>query len=445
MQGAFPQGADWDSVLDPGLDDEAQEIKRSDRIHDELERLATARGIPPAPKTQAQILLEYTHVWPPTPQFYLKEKRFFVLDNSKKLFFRENGQIQASAGQYGHYLVTIANVDGFRRNYPQLYEVRPLKRTTQLPAHEQENPLPSGYPGQHDNRHTPSPLFCRSGIDYICKTEPATYYEIGLDVLKQCLEKAEGLDLAFARRMEGLGNAAPQVYWDCLDPDYDPSDRPAVMEQFMASYLKRFYDGIDPETGPATALVSDEALHKHKTFCQAWAKKHYKTLTPAVTAPAEALVSEFYPYITSWFPPEKTSPTRAELARLLMRHDDTAAQFASSLHFYINSLEQARGGRNASYKQMTTVSMYRASSHKSLGDLLGEKATVLRNTLATISNTPHERFFNHLIVDWHTILGQMPHTHRLFQNDSVVQGLLKRARRDQAQGAHVPPWRNLRG
>jgi hypothetical protein len=57
----------------------------------------------------------------------------------------------------------------------------------------------------------------------------------------------------------------------------------------MASYLKRFYNGINPETGPATALVSDEALHKHKTFCQAWAKKHYKTLTPAVTAPAEAL------------------------------------------------------------------------------------------------------------------------------------------------------------
>jgi hypothetical protein len=39
---------------------------------------------------------------------------------------------------------------------------------------------------------------------------------VGFDVLrlKECLEKAEGLDLAFARRMEGLGNAAPQVYWD---------------------------------------------------------------------------------------------------------------------------------------------------------------------------------------------------------------------------------------
>lgn len=231
--------------------------------------------------------------------------------------------------------------------------------------------------------------------------------------------------------------------WDCLDPDYDPSDRPAVMDQFMAKYLGRFYDGIDPEGGPATNLVADEALRKHKAFCQAWVKKHYKTLTPAVTAPAEALASEFYPYIEAWFPPN-FKLTHMEFARVLMRFEPTAAEFATCLHFYGTSLEQARGGRNASYKQMTTVSTYRAVSHKRFGDLLAIKMQELRDTFALLGSHKHSQLFHPLVVDWHAILGQMPQTHRFFQNDSLVQGLLQTTRRNGADSAHVPPWRTLR-
>lgn len=233
--------------------------------------------------------------------------------------------------------------------------------------------------------------------------------------------------------------------WDCLDPDYDPSDRPAVMDQFMAKYLGRFYSGIDPEIGPATNLVADEVLHKHKAFCQAWARKHYKTLTPAVTAPAESLVAEFYPFIEPWFPPNANKPSHAELARILMRYEPLAAEFATCLHFYSTSLEQARGGRNASYKQMSTVSNYRALSHKRFGDLLGTKMLDLRAVFNTVLQGFHDRLFDPLIVDWHHILGQMPQTHRFFKNDSLVQGLLRTAeRRNGADAAHVPPWRTMR-
>jgi hypothetical protein len=190
--------------------------------------------------------------------------------------------------------------------------------------------------------------------------------------------------------------------------------------------------------------VSDEVLHKHKAFCQAWVKKHYRTLTPAITAPAESLVAEFYPYIEPWFDPSKKL-THAELARVLMRFEPTAAEFATCLHYYSTSLEQARGGRNASYKQMSTVSTNRAITHKRFGDLLAKKMIDLRAVFYDIALDDQNRYFHSLVVDWHTILGQMPETHRFFKNDSLVQGLLRQApRRNGADGAHVPPWRTMR-
>jgi len=219
------------------------------------------------------------------------------------------------------------------------------------------------------------------------------------------------------------------------------------MDQFMAKYLGRFYTGIDPEMGPATNLVADEVMHKHKAFCLAWAKKHYKTLTPAVTAPAEALATEFYPFIESWFSQKKSQKklTTAELARVFMRFEPVASEFATCLHFYGTSLEQARGGRNASYKQMTTVNTYRAMSHKRFGDLLAAKMQQLQDHFAMLGENLHNRLFHPTIVDWYCILGQMPHTHRFFQNDSVVQDLLKTsARQSRADAAHVPPWRTMR-
>ena len=53
----------------------------------------------------------------------------------------------------------------------------------------------------------------------------------------------------------------------------------------------------------------------------------------------------------------------------------------------------------------------------------------------------HERWFHPQIVDWHAILGQLPQVHRYFKNSAAVQGLIRRARRNGADAAHVPPWR----
>ena len=227
----------------------------------------------------------------------------------------------------------------------------------------------------------------------------------------------------------------PQVCWECLDPDYDPSDRPAVRDQFLSKYLDRFYQGQDPEDGPRAEDVADEAMHKHRAFCQAWAKKHYRTLTPAVTAPAEALASEFYPHIEGL---AKARLSRAELARVLMRHPETATDFATCLHFYSTGLEQARGGRNASYKQMSVVNSARAMSYKRMGDLLGAKMTVLTAYFLTLE--PHTRTFDPYLVDWYAILGQMPQVQSFFDTQSVLPGFPKRRRAPDA-GEHVPPWK----
>jgi hypothetical protein len=438
MQGAFPGGADWNEALDPSVDDQAEIQQRSDLIARELDRIARNRapGAAAAPAAPVDRMRTYAGPFPPTPYFQLQRKRFYILKLDGTAFEH------ARDGVWGHYLVTTASINTpVAGGGPDLVEARPFLNAAVI-APAQQVPPPAGAPGTSpgDHRLIPSPEFCRPGRDYITPTVPAAYYEIGLTVLKDVLERAEALDLAFAQRMEGLGNVAAQVCWDCLDPDYDPSDRPAVMDQFMGKYMDRFYAGIDPEYGPPTGQVADEALHKHRAFCQAWARKHYKSLTPAILGPAEALASEFYPFIEQRFHPEARL-TRAELARLLMRHEDTAAEFASCLHFYGTSLEQARGGRNASYKQMSVVTAYRAMSHKRFGDLLALKMPVLAAVFQDLGSGLHNRMFDPLIADWHAILGQMPQTHRFFNNSSTVQGLIRRARRNGANdGAHVPPW-----
>lgn len=211
-----------------------------------------------------------------------------------------------------------------------------------------------------------------------------------------------------------------------------------MRDQFLARYLAKFYDDNEPsDFGPRAEDVADEAVDKHRALCQAWAKKHYRTLTPYVTAPAEALASDFYPYLEMYLKPN--SVTRTELARILMRHPDTATEFARCLHSYSSGLEQARGGRNASYKQMSVTSAARAASYKRMGDLLGQRMTNIGAFLVKILGDPHERRFHPYIVDWHAILGQMPQVHKFFDGSSNAY----RPKRSQNPGAndHVPPWK----
>jgi hypothetical protein len=431
MQGAFPENADWESALNPEVDDSVKRKMRSDLLERELARLARNRadGAPADPPRDPYVEGPY----PPSAFFHLDGKKYYIL---KAPFEKE----RARQGVLGHYIVATV-VTETRGNHRKF--CRPFLNQKRI-ATADRVPLPNGSPGtaQGDVRNPPSKIYCVLGRDYIVPNNVNPYFEIGVQVLRDSLEVAESLDLAFARRMEGLNNVASEVCWDCLDPDYDPSDRPAVMEQFMSKYLARFYDEIDPNDGPSASDVSDEALHKHKAFCQAWARKHYRTLTPAITSPAEALVSEYYPYLESKFAPNARL-TRAELARLFMRHPDISAEFASCLHHFSTNLEQTRGGRNASYKQMTYTSMARAASYKRMGDLLGQKMTVLVDLFHQLADT-HNRHFHHMIVDWYAILGQMPQVHRFFFNSSSLTSSVKRARRDAAAAAHIPPWRTGR-
>jgi hypothetical protein len=424
MQGSFPPGADWSNVLQPGNDERVERLARSDVVERRLHDMAV-RGPGPPPPALARRLNYIAGPFPPTAHFQVNGVLYYILRNGS------DTQL-ARPGIFGHYLQTMVVVVHNNANVCKPF-INPQRHAAQM--------MPDA-PGMvaNDLRYPPHERYCTPGIHYTTPTLAGhTYNEIGLAVLKHSLETAEALDMAFARRMEGLGNVAAQVCWECLDPDYDPSDRPAVRDQFLAKYLDRFYQGQDPEDGPRTEDVADEAMHKHKVFCQAWAKKHYRTLTPAVTAPAEALASEFYKYMEDMLPADRKL-SRAELARVLMRHPDTATDFATCLHFYSTGLEQARGGRNASYKQMSTVSAARATSYKRMGDLLGAKMTVLSAYFQTLEGNMHNRAFDVYVVDWYEILGQMPQVHRFFDNLSMMPGV-KRSRRNPDAADHVPPWK----
>lgn len=422
MQGSFPIGADWTAVLDPPVDEESRRKRRSDEV--EIEMINVQRRLR---NPQAQLRrIQYEGPFASSAFFFAQDgKKFFILNG-----FRED--TLAAPGVFGHYLVPTA-----------VYTVVNVRLSRPFLRPEQNNPPVqplNDAPGmnQPDPRDPPDPAYCVDGRDY---TTPQLeiYFEIGLQRLKYSLEQAEALDLAFAKRMEGLGNLSPKACWDCQDPDYDPHDRAAVRDQFLAKYMAAFYDRTDPEDGTPVEDVSEEAVQQHKAFCQAWAKKHYKTLTPAVTAPAEALTSEFFKFIEPRFHPSAPL-SRQELARVLMRHPDTAAEFASCLHHYSMWLEQNRGGRNASYKQMTTTSAARVASHRRMGNLLGEKLEALGEFLETLGAL-HERLFHPYVVDWHHILGQMPQVHRHFNIGDSLTRRLSRAARNPAAAGHVPPWR----
>ncbi len=147
------------------------------------------------------------------------------------------------------------------------------------------------------------------------------------------------------------------------------------------------------------------------------------------------MAGEFYPYLENSFH-MNFRLTRMELARVFMRHPDIAPEFASCLHYYSTNLEQTRGGRNASYKQMSVIAASRASSYARLGNMLAEKGHILNETFSQLAND-HAFFLDPYIVDWYGVLGQMPYVHRYFDEDFDTWGGWGGLRRD---GQDPPPW-----
>lgn len=441
MQGAFfstpsslGAGVDWAAALDPGADEASETARRHKVRADEILRIAqnrraAAAGV--AVPVRAVVVI-------PNP---IAASHHFELDGRRVYLVREQPDTPLRNGLWGHYLVPYETFQVAVGGAPNIrgrpYLADPLAR---FPV---AKPVGLGGPGRMpgDPKPMPSAWFCEEGVHYVCAVPGGgAYSEVGLNTLRRILETAETQDQAFARRMEGLGNVDASVTWNCLDPDYDALDRPALMEQFMSKYLDRFYSKMEPANTPDVRALTEEALHKHRVFCKAWTQKHYKTLTPAVTAPGESLAGEFWSYFQDQFPLNHRL-TRTEFARVLMRHEDFASDFASCLHYYSTSLEQTRGGRNANYRQMAQINASKAWSYNRLGNLLAEKSDVLRLAFQEIEThvipTMHP-----LLVDWHTILGQMPQVHRYF-DDSAAHNT-SRMRRT-AHGGQVPPWKFARG
>jgi hypothetical protein len=363
---------------------------------------------------------------PPPARFSVKGKMIVVLNKASG---QQNSPLRP--GKWGHYLVPYV-VDSANNTAKPFNE----SSADNNPEIEPQDGFPGKSKDSSDKQPTPDKKKCMQGRDFMI-ADPDVFWEVGIGQVQAILEQAEALDLAFARRMEGLGSVSRSVVWDCIDPDYDASDREQVMSQFMSKYLERFYTRMDTGNNPRIEDMSAEALHKHKVFCKAWTEKHYRTLTPSVTSTAETLAAEFYPHLEGYMQPQQYKLSRMELARLLMRHPEFATEFANALHFFNASMEQSRGGRNANYKQINMTAAARVTSYKRLGNLLEEKGALLAEILQTLCQES-SFYLDPWTVDWYNILGQMPTVHRYFDDPGQYQGSSSRMRNELDN--QLPPW-----
>ena len=269
MQGFFDTGmnqdpphldaggtVNWDKALRPDIDEDTTRKQAQERIRKQEEENAIANRRGFLPQT-----IPATRLHKPSASFKLKGKIFFILEGI-------NSKVEARAGLLGHYLCP--------------YQLGPHNRAIPYPLSPQNIPMPAacygdpGVPLNHtiiDGQPRPNNVYCVHGIHYVRAvsvtkgTQPA-YYEIGIDVLQETLEKAEDMDYDFALKIQGYTNISSTAVWDCIDSDFDPTDRKTVMNQFMGKYLDRFYTQLDTGNDPDTRNVVAEALHKFKCFCQ---------------------------------------------------------------------------------------------------------------------------------------------------------------------------------
>lgn len=125
--------------------------------------------------------------------------------------------------------------------------------------------------GFEDPSLPPNMDVCSEGVHYIACPSPlekSTYFEVGSEFLKAAVERGEALDLVFARRMQGLMGVGQDAVWACLDPDFNPADRPGMLERFGGAYSASFYKSVSWEDNHDPRAVATEALQQHKAFCQ---------------------------------------------------------------------------------------------------------------------------------------------------------------------------------
>jgi hypothetical protein len=276
-----------------------------------------------------------------------------------------------------------------------------------------------------------------SGVDWI--EVDANNLEIGKDVLKDTCEQAEELDYAFALSMQGLRGASLPAVWNCVDPEYDVSDRAPVLAQFVKMYMEKFYNQINAPAGAAVEDVVAEALHLHEEFCKGWVHRHHRTLSAEVTAAADSLVGVFFEDLRQAFPPNVTL-TRTHMARYFRRKSEFSGEFANCLYHYMTSLEQMRGNRNASYRAMQTERVAYVTAMKKMANMLRERFGDIRMDLQNIDDTAI--LFDTRFIDWHYISAQLPAHHKEF--DGYAQNFQLFRNRPGGRGRGFPPWQQMR-
>jgi hypothetical protein len=281
------------------------------------------------------------------------------------------------------------------------------------------------------------PYHGRNHVDWV-ETDPRNF-EIGADYLKNVCEQAEEMDYTFALSMQGLKGANLQAVWNCIDPEYDVSDRSAVMAQFVKLYMEKFYGNVQPHGPGVVEDVVYEALNMHEEFCKGWVSRHHRTLSAEVTAASEALIGMFYEHMKPAFPAHGTF-SRTLFSRYLRRNPEYCGEFAHCLYHYMTNLEQMRGNRNPSYRSMQNERSTSIVATKTLAQMLQSRFTSIKTEIQPMNAM--DLLFHPLFIDWHYIAAQMPAHHKEF--DGYTRNFSLYRTRAGARTNGFPPWQQMR-
>jgi hypothetical protein len=261
MQGSF-SGIDWRTAFQPQLDEDTEE-----KYHEE-----DVKAILKATRNNQTNIQRPQKPYPPDIHFELKGKTFFILIGQSDA--QNVGNVTARPGRIGKLLVPCIEVPSGT--------VTRFKPYNSIGGNGSCPPI-RGDPGVSlfayikDDRPVLLDKYARRGYTHLSAERNwnfsnARFYEVGEDVLRQTLTQAETLDMKFARTIQGFANVNLSIVWDCIDPDFDPSDRSLLLGSFMDHYMAKFFNKQDPagRSRPITA----ESIQRHKQFCQVCVSAH---------------------------------------------------------------------------------------------------------------------------------------------------------------------------
>ena len=279
----------------------------------------------------------------------------------------------------------------------------------------------------------------REGVDWVSMS--ADNLEVSMDVVKAACEQGEELDYAFALSMQGLRGTNLTAVWACTDPEYDVSDRPMVLSQFVKTYIEKFYQSVSVVGSSDVEEVVHEALRMHEEFCKGWVSRHHRTLSSEISSASEALIGLFMDKLKTIFP-AGLHITRVHMSRYLRRHPDYCGEFANCLYHYMTSMEHMRGNRNPSYKAMNGERVAHITSLKKMGEMLFDPQNQdrVRRDLQHVDN--NSIIFDWHFIDWHYVAAQMPQHHKEF--DGYANNFSLFRTRTGGRGNAFPPWQQMR-